>query len=165
MDRTGRGFEYMRNKFSNLSDAKFKEGIFVGPQIRELIQDKKFDEDLNETERNAWLSFMRIFKDFFVNHKAVKYQDIVQDLLTSCKATGCSMSLKIHSLESYLYFFPENLREVSDEDGERFHQDIMAIEKRYQGKRTSSIWADYCWALKRDVPEAKYRRKSYASTF
>ena len=104
MDRTGRGFEYMRNKFSNLSDEKFKEGIFVGPQIRELIQDKKFDEDLNETERNAWLSFMRIFKDFFVNHKAVKYQDVVQDLLTSCNATGCSMSLKIHSLESYFIF-------------------------------------------------------------
>jgi len=24
--------------------------------------------------------------------------------------------------------------------------------------------ADYCWTLKRDVPEAKYRRQSYAST-
>ena len=30
-------------------------GIFIGPQIRELMQDKQFDEDLNETERNAWL--------------------------------------------------------------------------------------------------------------
>ena len=31
MDKTGRGFEYMRNKFPNLSDAKIKEGIFIGP--------------------------------------------------------------------------------------------------------------------------------------
>jgi len=27
-------------------------------------------------------------------------------------------------------FFPENLGEVSDERGERFHQDILAMEKR-----------------------------------
>ena len=46
----------MRNKFPNVSDAKIKEGIFIGPQIRELMQDKQFDEDLNETKRNARLS-------------------------------------------------------------------------------------------------------------
>ena len=51
------GFEYLRNKFPNVNDAKIKEGIFIGRQIRELMQDKQFDEDLNETERNAWLSF------------------------------------------------------------------------------------------------------------
>jgi hypothetical protein len=27
------------------------------------MHDKQFDEDLNETERNAWLSFKRICKD------------------------------------------------------------------------------------------------------
>ena len=60
IDKIGRGFECMRNKFPNVSDAKIKEGILTGPQIRELMQDKQFDEDLNETERNAWLSFKRI---------------------------------------------------------------------------------------------------------
>ena len=73
------------------------------------MQDKQFDEDLNETERNAWLSFKRICKDFLGNHKAVNYQDVVQDLLTSYKAMGCNMSLKIHFLDSHLNFFPENL--------------------------------------------------------
>jgi len=115
MDKIGRGFEYLRNKFPNLNDAKIKEGIFIGPQIRELMQDKQFVEDLNETERNAWLSFMRIFKDFLGNHKAANYQDIVQDLLTSYKAVGCDVSLKIHFQESHLDFVPENLGEVRDE--------------------------------------------------
>jgi len=46
-----------------VSDAKSKEGIFIGPKIRELMQDKQFNEDLNETERNAWLSFKRICKE------------------------------------------------------------------------------------------------------
>jgi hypothetical protein len=57
MDKTGRGFKYVRNKVPNASDTKIKAGIFVGPQIRELMQDKQFDEDLNETERNSWLPF------------------------------------------------------------------------------------------------------------
>ena len=83
------------------------------------MQDKQFDEDLNGTERNAWLSLKRLCKDFLGNHKAANYQDVVQDLLTSYKAMGCNMSLKIHFLESHLDFFPENLGEVSDEHREK----------------------------------------------
>ena len=44
MDKTGRGLKYVRNKFPNVNDAKIKEGIFIGPQIRELMQDKQFDK-------------------------------------------------------------------------------------------------------------------------
>jgi len=64
----------------------------------------------------------------------VNYQDVVQDLLTLYKAMGCYMRMKIHFLESHLDFFRENLSKVSDEHGESFHQDIMAMEKQYQGK-------------------------------
>jgi len=39
MDKTVCGFEYVRNKFPNVSDANIKEGIFIAPQIRELMQD------------------------------------------------------------------------------------------------------------------------------
>jgi len=59
-----------------------------------------------------------------------------------------------------MVFFPENLGEVSDEYSERFHQHIMAVEKRYKGKWTASMLAEYCWTVKRDVPDAKYRRKA-----
>jgi len=40
MDKTVRGFEYVRNKCPNVNDPKIKEGIFIGPQITELMQDK-----------------------------------------------------------------------------------------------------------------------------
>ena len=83
MDKTGPGLEYLRNKFPNVIEAKIREGIFIGQQIRELKQEKQFDEDMNETERNAWLSFKSICKDFFGNHKTANYQGVVQDLLTS----------------------------------------------------------------------------------
>jgi len=85
------------------------------------MQGKQFNEDLNETERNAWLSFKRIFKNFLGNHKAANYRDVVQDLLISYKVMGCNIRLKINFLESHLDFFPENLGEVSDEHSERFH--------------------------------------------
>jgi len=98
MDKTGRGFQYVMSKFPNVSDTKIKEGIFIGSQIRELMEDKQFDEDLNETERNAWLSFKRICKDFLGNHTAANYQDVLHILSTSYKAMGCNMSLKIHFL-------------------------------------------------------------------
>jgi len=65
------------------------------------------------------------------------------------------MSLKIQFLESHLDFLPENVGEVSDERGEKVHQDVMTMEKWYQGKWTSSMLADYCWTLMLDVPDAK----------
>jgi len=75
------------------------------------------------------------------------------------------MPLKVHFLDFRLDFFPENLGAVSDVHGERFHKDISTIKKRYQGKWSPSMLADYCWTLIRDVPQAKYIRKSSTVTF
>ena len=121
------------------------------------MQDKQFNEDLNETKRNPLLLFKRMCKDFLGNHKATYYKDVVQDLLTSLKTMGWYLIVKIHFLESHLDFSPENLGEVSDEHGERFHQDFMTTEKRYQGMWTSCMLAGYCWTMEADVPDAKYQ--------
>jgi hypothetical protein len=75
------------------------------------------------------------------------------------------MSLKVHFLDSHLDFFPENLGAVSDKHGERFHQDISNMEKQYQGKWSLSMLDDYCWTLKRDVPQVTYSRKSTTAIF
>ncbi|UYV69091.1 hypothetical protein LAZ67_6002396 [Cordylochernes scorpioides] len=69
-------------------------------------------------------------------------------------ALECNMTLKTHFLHSHLDLFPDNLGAVSDENGERFHKDISSMEKRYQGKWSPGLLADYCWTLKRDVPQA-----------
>ncbi|UYV69212.1 hypothetical protein LAZ67_6002849 [Cordylochernes scorpioides] len=165
MDRNASGFAYLKQKISSISEAKIKEGIFVGPQIRELQQDGNFQNSLNEVEAAAWNSFRNVCKNFLGSVEVENYRDIVNDLLLSYKALGCNMSLKIHFLHSHLDFFPDNLGAVSDEHGERFHQDISSMEKRYQGKWSPVMLADYCWTLKRDVPQAKYRRKSTVTAF
>ncbi|UYV67469.1 K02A2.6-like [Cordylochernes scorpioides] len=156
---------YNRGLRRNISEAKIKEGIFVGPQIRELQQDGNFQNSLNEVEAAAWNSFRNVCKNFLGSVKVENYRDIVNDLLLSYKALGCNMSLKIHFLHSHLDFFPDNLGAVSDEHGERFHQAISSMEKRYQGKWSPAMLADDCWALKRDLPQAKYRIKSTVTAF
>lgn len=160
IDRNGNGFLYLKEKFPKISDAKIKEGIFVGPQIRELIKDEQFEEKLNVLEKSAWQCFKTVVANFLGNHKSDNYRDLIDELLLAYKALNCNMSLKIHFLDSHLDFFPENLGAVSDEHGERFHQDISKMEKRYQGKWCPRMLADYCWTIKRDLPEAKYSRKS-----
>ncbi|UYV73369.1 hypothetical protein LAZ67_10002875 [Cordylochernes scorpioides] len=96
------------------------QGIFVGPQIRELQQDGNFQNSLNEVEAEAWNSFRNVCKNFLGSVKVENYRDIVNDLLLSYKALGCNMSLKIHFLHSHLDFFPDNLGAVSDEHGEAY---------------------------------------------
>ena len=44
------------------------------------------------------------------------------------------MSIKVHFLPSYRANFPENLDAVSDEQGERYHQDLKIMEERYQDR-------------------------------
>jgi hypothetical protein len=70
------------------------------------------------------------------------------------------MSLKIHFLHSHLDFISENCGAMSDEHGERFHQEISLTEKRYQGKWNSAMLSDYCWTLARDAPTMEYKRQA-----
>jgi hypothetical protein len=47
MDQNVAEFMYLKIKLRKISDAKIKEGVFVGPQIRELIQDVRFEDQLS----------------------------------------------------------------------------------------------------------------------
>ena len=123
----------------------------MGPQIRSLMHDEKFEELLNPLEKVACQAFKKVTHSFLGNRKAENYHDIVNDLITSYKNLGCNMSLKVHFLHSHLDFFPENLGAVSDEHGEHFHQEISAMEKRYQDKWNPNMLADYCWTIKREL--------------
>ena len=64
MDLDGSAFVYLKTKFPKMSEAKLKEGIFVGPQIRELMKDSQFEGQLNRQERAAWFSFKNIIIAF-----------------------------------------------------------------------------------------------------
>ena len=82
-------------------------------------------------------------------------------MLSKFQSLGAKMSIKIHYLFSHLDRFPENLGELSEEQGERFHQDIKVMEEMYQGRWDTHMMADYCWNLQRHKPFAPHARKSY----
>jgi hypothetical protein len=83
MKKDGPVFLYLQQKFSRLSEAKIKEGIFVGPQIRKLTNDKIFVSILNEVELAAWTAFKDVCSNSLGNNKADNCQEIVERLLQS----------------------------------------------------------------------------------
>jgi hypothetical protein len=48
---------------------------------------------------------------------------------------------------------------VSDEDGEKFHQNTSQTEKRYSGKRSPNTLADCCWSFTRETPTGENKRQ------
>ncbi|GBN53411.1 hypothetical protein AVEN_132505-1 [Araneus ventricosus] len=70
MDCAGSGFQYLPLKFPKVSETKIKEGIFVGPQFRQLMKDPVLESKLTKREVAAWTSFEELEKSFFGNYKA-----------------------------------------------------------------------------------------------
>lgn len=164
LPKEGECFQYLCAQFPGLSDAKLKEGVFVGPDIRKLLKDEGFLSKMETKEKNAWISFKKTVTGFLENNKDPNYKTIVADLLKHYKVLGCNMSVKVHFLHSHLDYFPENLGAVSKEQGERFHQDIKEMERRYQGRWNVNMMADYCWVLKREDAQ-DHKRKSTKRSF
>jgi len=81
-----------------------KEGIFIGPQIRDTIKDEYFDKLLQGDEKAALDSFKFVVKVFLGDRRVQNYEELVNNLLQSYQNLGCNMSLKIHFLHSHLDF-------------------------------------------------------------
>jgi len=143
LNKDGEAFKYPLKIFPKLSFAKIKEGVFDGSQIRKVLSDQHFKGILTEEEGAAlWLAFESVVKNFLGNHRAPNASELVDELLRAYQNLGCRMSLKIHFLHSHFKFFPKNLGAVSDEQGQRFHQDVAKIERRYRGKRIDAAMLD-----------------------
>jgi hypothetical protein len=48
---------------SSLSEAKLKDGIFIGPQIRKVLKDEKFENCLSDNEKAACLITKKLLGD------------------------------------------------------------------------------------------------------
>ena len=149
--------KYLQKKFPALSEAKIKKGVFVGPQIRKLVVNDELPGMLTDVQLAAWNFFKDIYSGFLGKHRVQRYCINISRKLENL---GCNMSLKVHFHDSHMDFFHERLSDVSDEHGERFHQDITVIEKRYKGRWSQCMLADYCWKLARDHPEEQHKRNA-----
>ena len=158
-------FKYLCSVFPGVTLEKLKAGIFDGPQIRTLMKDQGFTQSMTDIEKTAWEAFVLVVKEFLGNKKSENYKELVQSMIESYRVLGCNMSIKLHFLNSHLEQFPTNLGDVSDEQGERFHQDIKVMEERYQGRWDIHMMADYCWSIQRDSTDRRHTRKSIKRKF
>ena len=71
-------FQNLNTVFLGFSAAKLKAGIFVGPQIREVLKYIDFEELLNLKELRAWEAFKSVAS--LVTHA----NQITKPVLRSC---------------------------------------------------------------------------------
>jgi len=81
-------------------------------------------------EKKFWDAIRLVPTNFLGNNRAENYKEFIKEMSLYHKL-GSNMFLKMHMIHSHLDFFPNNPEMVSDEHGERFHQEIGTMEKRY----------------------------------
>lgn len=120
---------------------------------------------MDHIQASSWNSFVSVVRNFLGNNRAENYEELVQDMLANFRNIGANMSIKVHYLHNHLDKFPANLGDFSEEQGERFHQDMRVMEERYQGRWDIHMMADYCWSLQRNCPNDTHKRKSSKQRF
>ena len=81
LDKESAAFKHLQVLFPELSEAKVKAGIFVGPQIKKITECDEFTKLLNRKQKTAWNSFVAVVHGFLGNHKAENYVQLVQTLI------------------------------------------------------------------------------------
>ncbi|GBO25677.1 hypothetical protein AVEN_51894-1 [Araneus ventricosus] len=69
LDKEGGVFKHLRELFPQLIEAKLKERIFVGPQIRKLICVSFSEIKFNQKELATWKSIVKVVKGFLGTKK------------------------------------------------------------------------------------------------
>ncbi len=81
MDKSGQGFKNLTSMFPSLNEAKIKEGIVLGPQIREHFKDGDFESAPHRKEKTAWEAFNFVTKGFLGNRREGSHEDFVENLI------------------------------------------------------------------------------------
>ncbi|GAB0099934.1 uncharacterized protein DMENIID0001_158370 [Sergentomyia squamirostris] len=123
-------YKYLQEAFPDRTEAKLKEGIFTGPDIRYLLKDDLFENSMTPIQADAWKSFRDVCEGFLGIHKVPDYKTKVENMIKCFKELGTNCPLKLHLLISHIDYFPVNLGKMSDEQGERIHQELKDMEKR-----------------------------------
>jgi hypothetical protein len=57
LERNGRAFPFLCEKFPKLRMGNIKAGVFIGPQERQLFRDLQFDFTVSDDEKTALSAF------------------------------------------------------------------------------------------------------------
>ena len=99
-------------------------------------------------------------KNFSGNRWAENYKKLVENLLKILQDIGNNISIKVHFLGRHLHKFPDNCGDVSDKQGEGFHQNIKIIEDCHQRRWDKRMMVDYYWTIKKNLNNIELDRQS-----
>lgn len=136
-------FQIWVEKFPSLLEVKLKEGIFTESDIRRFLADQEFVNLMTDLQKQEWFSFKDVVELFFGKNKD-NYKNAVRT--KSFQVLSFLNSLKVHFLLNHQVYFSEILGALSEEEGERFHQD---------GKNNNGRL--YFWMRQRAITDAIHK--------
>jgi hypothetical protein len=105
-------------------------------------------------EKAAWKSLKNVTSSVLVDHKAGNYHDMLADLVQSCKARGYNV-FNCAFLRLSFRLPPRKTQDSEQLAWRVISPGCFHHGKRYHGKWSPSMLADYCWTHRRNVPQAK----------
>ena len=70
----GSAYKHLIEHFPQISDAKLRAGVLVGPQIRDLMKDTEFEKTLVHHEKSEWSAFKLLVSNFLGNRRSSDYE-------------------------------------------------------------------------------------------
>lgn len=86
------------------------------------------------------------------------------DQVDDVNADVVSKPLSRDRLDTRKFRFPQNLGDISDEYGERFHHAMSVMETSYLDPCNPNMMDDYFWFLQRVTTEIHKRKSKYLKT-
>ena len=164
LHKNGAAFQYLSTVFPGLSAAKLKEGIFVGPQIREVQKDTDFEELLNLKELRAWEAFKSVCSGFLGN-MLTRLPSLYWEVAKVLRGYGVP-----NVTQDSFSLFPPQLPPAKSWSREwwawrkippRHYEDGEQLSRQME----PDMMGDLSWMLLRDIPGAKYIRSSKKTHF
>lgn len=152
--------EALKELFPSLSLAKLSAGVYNGPQIRQIFGSKNLRTHLRPDENRALTALEKVCTKFLGNERAPDYKHLINEMMASYQDLCINITIKMHTLICHLDLFKESCGAFSDEQGERFHQDLKTNEEDYAGKDMTKGLGRYCWKLIRETESEKHKRQA-----
>lgn len=98
--------------------------------------------------------------NFQCNKKSDDHVELVESMLSNLQEIECNISIKIYLLHSHLGRLAQNRGDFSEEQWEKFHEDIRTMEEKVGLTFDGRLLLEF--AMKSTVvPSRKYYKRSF----